>query len=74
MAEPSRDELIALINDLRDTLAEVDFLLKCVAKDLSSFQAFITNILTAAKNVASVKSSLVIRPTKREPGIPIEGK
>ena len=53
---------------------EVDFLLKCVAKDLSSFQAFITNILTAAKNVASVKSSLVIRPTKREPGIPIEGK
>ena len=53
---------------------EVDFLLKCVARDLSSFQAFITNTLTAAKNVASVKSSLVIRPTKREPGVPIEGK
>ncbi|HSC18298.1 MAG TPA: Lrp/AsnC family transcriptional regulator [Rhizomicrobium sp.] len=53
---------------------EVDFLLKCVAKDLSSFQAFITNTLTAAKNVASVKSSLVIRPTKREPGVPIDVK
>lgn len=53
---------------------EVDFLLKCVAKDLSSFQAFITNTLTSAKNVASVKSSLVIRPTKREPGVPIDGK
>ncbi|MBV8800963.1 MAG: Lrp/AsnC family transcriptional regulator [Alphaproteobacteria bacterium] len=51
---------------------EVDFLLKCVAKDLSSFQAFITNTLTAAKNVASVKSSLVIRPTKKEAGVPIE--
>jgi DNA-binding Lrp family transcriptional regulator len=53
---------------------EVDFLLKCVAKDLSSFQAFVTNTLTAAKNVASVKSSLVIRPTKREPGVPIDMK
>jgi DNA-binding Lrp family transcriptional regulator len=53
---------------------EVDFLLKCVAKDLSSFQSFITNTLTAAKNVGSVKSSLVIHPSKREPGVPIEVK
>ena len=30
------------------------------------------NTLTGAKNVASVKSSLVIRPTKRESGVPIE--
>jgi len=30
--------------------------------------------LTAAKNVASVKSSLVIHATKREPGVPIEVK
>ena len=53
---------------------EVDFLLKCVAKDLSTFQAFVTSTLTAARNVASVKSSLVIRPAKREPGVPIEPK
>jgi DNA-binding Lrp family transcriptional regulator len=51
---------------------EVDFILKVVAKDLSSFQNFITDTLTAAKNVASVKSSLVIHPTKREPGVPLE--
>ena len=51
---------------------EVDFLLKCVAKDLSSFQSFITDTLTAAKNVASVKSSLVIHATKNDPGVPIE--
>src|ERR1700689_1867675 len=31
---------------------EVDFLLKCVAKDLSAFQSFITETLTAAKEVA----------------------
>ncbi|HEX3942636.1 MAG TPA: Lrp/AsnC family transcriptional regulator [Rhizomicrobium sp.] len=53
---------------------EVDFLLKCVAKDLSSFQSFITNTLTGARNVGSVKSSLVIHPSKREPGVPIEVK
>jgi DNA-binding Lrp family transcriptional regulator len=53
---------------------EVDFLLKCVAKDLSSFQGFITDTLTAAKNVASVKSSLVIHATKRQPGVPIDVK
>jgi DNA-binding Lrp family transcriptional regulator len=53
---------------------EVDFLLKCVAKDLSSFQSFITDTLTAAKNVAGVKSSLVIHPSKREPGVPVEVK
>lgn len=53
---------------------EVDFLLKCVARDLTSFQGFITNTLTAAKNVASVKSSLVIRPAKREPGVPVDTK
>ncbi len=53
---------------------EVDFLLKVVAKDLSSFQSFITDTLTAAKNVASVKSSLVIHPSKREHGVPLEAK
>src|SRR5271156_5322360 len=30
---------------------EVDFLLKCVASDLSAFQSFVTDKLTAAKNV-----------------------
>lgn len=49
---------------------EVDFLLKCVAPDLPSFQAFLTGELTAAENVASVKTSLVIRCAKDEPGVP----
>ena len=53
---------------------EVDFILKCVAKDLSSFQSFITETLTAAKNVASVKTALVIHPSKMEPGVPLEVK
>jgi DNA-binding Lrp family transcriptional regulator len=51
---------------------EVDFLLKCVATDLSAFQTFITDTLTAEKNVAGVKSSLVIHASKQDPGYPIE--
>lgn len=51
---------------------EVDFILKCVARDLSDFQAFITNTVTAEANVASVKSSIVIHASKIAPGYPIE--
>ena len=51
---------------------EIDFILKCVAPDLSTFQRFLTDQLTAADNVASVKTSLVIRCAKDEPGVPFE--
>lgn len=50
---------------------EIDFLLKCVSPDLASFQDFIIHELTAAPNVDSVKTSLTIRRSKLEPGIPI---
>jgi hypothetical protein len=46
--------------------------LKCVATDLSAFQDFIIHELTAAPNVASVKTSLVIRASKHATGVPIE--
>jgi DNA-binding Lrp family transcriptional regulator len=51
---------------------EVDFVLRCVARDLAELQSFITEKLTAAKNVASVKTALAIRRSKSEPGIPLE--
>ncbi|MGF1503223.1 MAG: Lrp/AsnC family transcriptional regulator [Paracoccaceae bacterium] len=51
---------------------EIDFLLKCMAPNLVSFQNFLTDELTAAPNVASVKTSLVIRPAKDTPGVPFE--
>ena len=50
---------------------ETDFLLKCVAPDLTTFQDFIIDELTAAPNVASVKTTLVIRRVKFEPGVPV---
>jgi DNA-binding Lrp family transcriptional regulator len=51
---------------------EIDFILKIVAHDLQSFQAFLTSKLTPAPNVASVKTSLTIRTSKDEPGIPVD--
>jgi DNA-binding Lrp family transcriptional regulator len=50
---------------------ETDYILKCVAPDLSAFQEFVIGELTAAPNVASVKTTLAIRRAKFEPGVPI---
>jgi DNA-binding Lrp family transcriptional regulator len=50
---------------------ESDFILKCIARDLQRFQSFVLEELTAAPNVASVKTYLTIRRAKREPGVPI---
>jgi len=61
-----------LVRECHMLNGEVDFVLKCVAPDLSSFQTFLTEELTAADNVASVKTSLVIRGAKDEPGVPFD--
>ncbi|MGB0661099.1 MAG: Lrp/AsnC family transcriptional regulator [Mangrovicoccus sp.] len=61
-----------LVRECHMLNGEVDFLLKCVAPDLSTFQSFLTGQLTAADNVASVKTSLVIRAAKEEAGVPFE--
>ncbi len=50
---------------------ETDFVLKVVAHDWDDYQQFLTSQLTAAPNVTSVKSSLAIRASKDEPGIPV---
>lgn len=61
-----------LVRECHMLNGEVDFILKCVAPDLSTFQRFLTEELTAADNVASVKTSLVIRDAKDEPGVPFD--
>jgi hypothetical protein len=50
---------------------ETDFLLKIVAPDWDSYQRFLSSRLTAAPNVAHVKSALVLRASKAEPGVPL---
>ena len=61
-----------LVRECHMLNGEVDFILKCVAPDLSTFQSFLTEELTAADNVVSVKTSLVIRDAKTEPGVPFD--
>ncbi|MCQ0094031.1 Lrp/AsnC family transcriptional regulator [Roseovarius sp. M141] len=61
-----------LVRECHMLNGEVDFILKCVAPDLSTFQRFLTEELTAAANVASVKTALVIRGAKDQPGVPFD--
>ncbi len=61
-----------LVRECHMLNGEVDFILKCVAPDLSSFQSFLTGALLTTVNVASVKTSLVIRGAKDDPGVPFD--
>ncbi len=61
-----------LVRECHMLNGEIDFILKCVAPDLSTFQSFLTEELTAADHVASVKTSLVIRGAKDDPAVPFE--
>ena len=61
-----------LVRECHMLNGEVDFMLKCVAPDLSSFQSFLTGELLTSQNVGSVKTSLVIRGAKDDPGVPFD--
>jgi DNA-binding Lrp family transcriptional regulator len=52
---------------------EVDFVLKCVAPDMATFQDFVTH-LTAAPHVRNVRTSLVLHNSKYEAAVPLEVK
>ena len=52
---------------------EVDFILKCVAPDMATFQNFVTH-LTAAPHVRNVRTSLVLHNSKYEAAVPLEVK
>ena len=61
-----------LVRECHMLNGEIDFILKCVAPDLSSFQSFLTEQLLKAENVSNVKTSLVIRCAKDAPGLPFD--
>ena len=50
---------------------EIDFILKCVAPDLKTFQAFVAE-LTAAPHVRNVKTALTLRNPKNAAMVPME--
>jgi DNA-binding Lrp family transcriptional regulator len=49
-----------------------DFLLKIVAKDFDDYQEFLSQELTTLPKVSQVKTRMVVRTSKRQPGVPIE--
>ena len=61
-----------IVRDCYMLSGEIDFLLRCVAPDLSAFQDFVIHELTATPNVESVKTTLVIRASKHAAGVPTE--
>ena len=52
---------------------EIDFVLKCVAPDLKTFQAFVAE-LTSAPHVRNVKTSLTLRTSKDAAMVPMDLK
>ena len=66
----SRCRAWPLVRECHMLNGEIDFILKCVSPDLSTFQTFLTGELLKAENVANVKTSLVIRCAKDDLGVP----
>jgi DNA-binding Lrp family transcriptional regulator len=60
-----------LVRECHMLQGDTDFLLKVVARDLDSYNRFLTSQLTAADNVANVRSAITIRTTKRQYGVPV---
>jgi DNA-binding Lrp family transcriptional regulator len=68
------EALVATWPEVREAYmlaGQTDFLLKVVAPDWDSYQRFLSARLTTAPNVSHVKSALMLRLSKSDPGIPI---
>jgi DNA-binding Lrp family transcriptional regulator len=68
------EKLIASWPEVREAYmlaGETDFLLKIVAPDWDSYQRFLSAKLTSAPNISHVKSALILRLCKNDPGVPI---
>ena len=51
---------------------EIDFILKCVSKNMSEFNNFLTKNITSNDNISSIKTAFMIKNTKKLGTVPIE--
>lgn len=68
------EQLVATWPEVREAYmlaGETDFLLKIAAPDWDSYQRFLSTKLTSAPNVNHVKSALMLRLSKNDPGVPV---
>lgn len=61
-----------MVRECHMIAGEVDFILKVVAKDWDGYQNFLRTELTPTANIVSIKSQLVMRIDKDDPGVPID--
>jgi DNA-binding Lrp family transcriptional regulator len=61
-----------LVREAYAISGEADFILRCMGSDLAELQDFIIMTLTAAPNVDSVKTTMIMRVSKYEPGVPLK--
>lgn len=60
-----------LVREVYMLSGDMDYQLTCVAPDLTAFQEQVVGQLAALPNVASVKTTVVMRRVKHEPGVPV---
>ena len=60
-----------LVRECYAVSGDADFILKCIGRDIHAMQDFVIKELTAAPNVDSVKTTLILDISKYEPGVPI---
>lgn len=60
-----------LVRECHMLSGEMDFILKCVAPDLATFQSFVAE-LTSAPNVRNVKTSLALKRSKDAANVPLQ--
>ena len=51
---------------------EIDFILKCVVKNMNEFNNFLTTHVTSNENILSVKTAFVIKNTKKLGSVPLD--
>ena len=51
---------------------EIDFILKCVVKNMNEFNNFLTTHVTSNENIMSVKTAFVIKNTKKLGTVPLD--
>jgi DNA-binding Lrp family transcriptional regulator len=61
-----------LVRECHLIAGEADFFLKIVARDWDEYQHFYATHLSTLPIVESIKSKLVMRTTKQQPGVPVD--
>lgn len=60
-----------LVREAYAISGEADFILHLIGSELGELQQFVISTLTASPNVDSVKTTMIMRVAKYEPGVPL---